>query len=84
MKFAETAQNAVTSTSLEGLRLQGRIFTNTGVNLADNPAKQSAASLKVIQVKLTAMEGRLNEVTAALSAISGNTRSLNGMKFHAY
>jgi hypothetical protein len=75
-KYRETAQEAIRSNSLENIRLQSRIFLNAGVSTAENPAKQSAASLKKMEKQNTDMQQVITSVLRVLNGMSANLRNI--------
>jgi hypothetical protein len=79
-KFRTTTQGAISANSVEGMRLQSRIFTNTSTD----PAKQSADHLKKIEDQNKSIVSAVQTVSRLLTWISGNGLKLAGVATKKY
>ena len=79
--YRETTQKAITSDSLEGIALQSRVFMNTSVSMAENPAKDTAANTKKMLTELSAMKSEIHNLKTALTS---NGIRISGLSTHKY
>ena len=79
-QYRATTQGAVSADSVEGLRLQSRIFTNT----PNDPAKQSASHLKTIENQNKTIVSAVQTLSRLVSSISGNGIKLSGVATRKY
>lgn len=73
-------QGAISANSVEGMRLQSRIFTNT----SSDPAKQSADHLKKIEDQNKTIVNVVQNLSRLLTGISGNGLKLAGVATKKY
>ncbi len=79
-QYRSTTQGAISANSVEGMRLQSRIFTNTSTD----PAKQSADHLKKIEDQNKTIVNVVQNLSRQLTGISSNGLKLAGVATKKY